>query len=123
MLQDENKVVFVNEKKVMSEEKQQYVDSKCHHEFIQCDSAQKIKLILDKYNKIVFDKNHKKKHKSDAELKNSIHKLMNNISSNGQYSNVELLNDFYHIKYNHNVDSNPKKFNEFYKYLFDNDTA
>eukprot|EP01084_Bolivina_argentea_P075872 137498_1 len=36
---------------------------------------------------------------------------------NSNYSCVELLNDFYHIKYNHNTNDDSTEFNIFYRYL------
>eukprot|EP01084_Bolivina_argentea_P129434 228611_1 len=73
------------------------VDTRCNQPFDECESAKRIKLLLDQYQKIISDK----KQQSDEQLKNSADKLISNIVWNGKYSNVELMNDFYHIKYDH----------------------
>eukprot|EP01084_Bolivina_argentea_P043909 80863_1 len=82
---------------------------KCNGQFPECESAERIKLILQRYNKIASDKTDK----HDEQLQNETNKLMHNIETNGQYSNIELLNDFYHIKYKPNVNDNSYKFNLF----------
>eukprot|EP01084_Bolivina_argentea_P143533 251999_1 len=78
-------------------------DKNCHNykndSFSQCQSANRIKLILDSYNKIVSVK----KNKTEYQLQNEINQLLNNILFDRKYSNVELLNDFYHIKYAHHT--------------------
>eukprot|EP01084_Bolivina_argentea_P070271 127768_1 len=52
---------------------------------------------------------------------NQTDKLMSNILPKEQYSNVNLLNDFYHIKYDHSTNNDPNQFNAFYVYLFNDD--
>eukprot|EP01084_Bolivina_argentea_P199383 341162_1 len=95
----------------------QTIQRKCNGTFTRCSAAYRIKLILNKYNTIT----HLKKNQSEIALQNEINRLINSDLCSGQYSNVELLNDFYHLKYNHNTNNNPNEFNLFYKYIFDND--
>eukprot|EP01083_Nonionella_stella_P108569 315880_1 len=89
----------------------------CNHAFHQCRTAQRIKSILQSYNKIILNKTLK----SDAQLQNETNDLVINLLGDEQYSIVELLNNFYHIKYDHNVNNDPHQFNLFYYYLFDNE--
>eukprot|EP01084_Bolivina_argentea_P221133 374617_1 len=91
----------------------------CNKQFGECQPASRIKLILNNYHKIVFDKKTKSEHKLQTEA----NELINNNIFNGQYSNIRLINDFYHIKYDHNTNDNSSQFHKFYKYLFDNDNA
>eukprot|EP01083_Nonionella_stella_P039014 106088_1 len=90
----------------------------CNHEFQQCPDAQRLKLILERYNKIILDKTHK----SNEQLQNETTNLIANLLVEEPYSVVKLLNNFYHIKYVHNVNNDPSQFNLFYDYLFDNQT-
>eukprot|EP01084_Bolivina_argentea_P156656 273013_1 len=86
----------------------------CTKSFSECDHSNRIKHMLQQYDKIICDKTHK----SDQQLQNEI----NNITpiSNVTYSHIQLLNDFHHIKYDHNINDNLNEFELFYKYLFDN---
>eukprot|EP01084_Bolivina_argentea_P313549 542981_1 len=93
--------------------------SSCNGQFMKCNAALKIKTILHQYNKIISDKKDKSLHNLEIETV----KLMNNILGNGQYSNIQCLNDFYHIKYDHNTNEDQSQFNLFYQYLFDNDNV
>eukprot|EP01084_Bolivina_argentea_P249619 417956_1 len=100
----------------MSEETELFENSTCMKSFSECVHANRIKHILQQYDQIISDKTDK----SDQQLQNDINKLVNNISvSNGPYSNVQMLNDFYHIKYDHNINDNANQFESFYNYLFD----
>eukprot|EP01084_Bolivina_argentea_P094803 170474_1 len=89
----------------------------CQDTFTKCSCCKRVKLILHEYNKIISNK----KETTENQLQNETFKLINNFSSEKQYSNVDLLNDFYHVKYNHNTNDNPNQFNLFYNYIFDND--
>eukprot|EP01084_Bolivina_argentea_P259534 437928_1 len=101
-----------------SAEQKQYSIIKCTKRFVQCPQSMRIKLILQKYNKIVSYKD-----KTEIELERETHSLISNLLLNEDYSNVKLLNDFYHIKYVHDVNDNIDQFNLFYKYLFDGDNV
>eukprot|EP01084_Bolivina_argentea_P215526 365916_1 len=91
----------------------------CNQDFTQCDAALNIKSVLEEYNKIINDKNEK----SEYQMSTAIEELINKKLFNGSYSNVKLLNDFFHLKYNHNINDNAKQFNKFYKFLSNyNDT-
>eukprot|EP01084_Bolivina_argentea_P021357 39672_1 len=96
-------------------ERKQTISTKCNGEgkLIECESTNRIKLILEKYNHILYD-NHSN---SEYQLQNEVTQLMHNILVNGQYSNVEIINDFYHIKYDHDVNDNLQQFDLFYQYL------
>eukprot|EP01084_Bolivina_argentea_P299882 516961_1 len=91
----------------------------CNDVFIKCKAATRIKSVLEQFNQTISDKNEK----SVGQLQENTIKLINNVLIDGQYSNVELLNDFYHIKYDHNANEDPDKFNLFRRYLFDNDNV
>eukprot|EP01084_Bolivina_argentea_P022813 42429_1 len=94
-----------------------YLGNACMKPFSQCVHANVIKQILQQYDQIISDKTDK----SDEQLQNDINKVISNMSvSNISYSNGELLNDFYHVKYDHNINDNTNQFELFYKYLFDN---
>eukprot|EP01084_Bolivina_argentea_P107829 192761_1 len=82
---------------------------KCDKSFSQCINSNRIKLVLQRYDKIIDNKS------DNAEQQILQNDLINNILP----SNVELLNDFYHIKYDHNINDNTSQFNSFYQYLFD----
>eukprot|EP01084_Bolivina_argentea_P306560 529756_1 len=98
---------------------QQSVDRTCEFEFSTCTSAIRIKTILNKHNRISSDKK-----AQQHDLKNQISNVMKNmLLSNSQYSTLDLMNDFFHIKYNHNSNDDPNQFNLFYAYLFDNDNV
>eukprot|EP01084_Bolivina_argentea_P139088 244722_1 len=91
----------------------------CNQSFEQCTCSKRIKLILKKYNNIILDKNDK----SESKLQEETNDLVHNLLANGQYSNVELLNDFHHVKYNHNTHNDSNQFNAFYTYLFADNEA
>eukprot|EP01084_Bolivina_argentea_P147848 258630_1 len=91
----------------------------CNEMFELCAHSNRIKLILKAYNKIISDKNNKIDNYNT--LQQEVETVINNMSSDTSYSNVELLNDLYHIKYNHSVNDDPNQFNLFFQYLFDHD--
>eukprot|EP01084_Bolivina_argentea_P077876 141322_1 len=91
----------------------------CNGRFGDCSAASRMKLILNEYNNII---NYQKK-QSEFTLQYQSNQLINNIICNGQYSDVELLNDFYHIKYDHNTNDDPDQFTLFYKYALGNDIS
>eukprot|EP01084_Bolivina_argentea_P056856 103978_1 len=98
-------------------EKQQTIDIKCCGKFIDCSSTSRIKLVLDKYSNIISHKNHK----TLNQLQHETNKLIHNTICNGYYSHVQLLNDFYHVKYDHKVNDDKNEFNLLHKYLLDDD--
>eukprot|EP01084_Bolivina_argentea_P146882 257076_1 len=86
------------------------MDTKCTLQFSECASSNRIKSILNRSDK----------EKSKQATRDSPNLA---IIFDKQYSAVQLLNDFYHIKYAHNTNEDPNKFNSFYHYLSDNDNA
>eukprot|EP01084_Bolivina_argentea_P139089 244723_1 len=106
----------------MSEEKETPLaptTALCKQSFEKCTCSKRIKLILNKYNNIILHRNYK----SESKLQEETNDLVHNLLANGQYSNVELLNDFYHIKYDHNTHNDLNQFNTFYTYLFADNEA
>eukprot|EP01084_Bolivina_argentea_P315948 547549_1 len=79
--------------------------TKCNKSFAQCTHANRIKVMLQRYGKIISDKIDK----SDQQLQNETNDLIDN---------VQILNDFYHIKYDHNINDSAVQFDLFHKYLF-----
>eukprot|EP01084_Bolivina_argentea_P296903 511423_1 len=95
------------------------IDStRCCHNFPKCPSANNIKTVLEEYNKIILDKN---ENVDCYILSDKMNELINNKLFSGKYSHVALMNDFFHIKYNHHTNDDPKAFNLFYKFLTDYD--
>eukprot|EP01084_Bolivina_argentea_P014519 27132_1 len=90
----------------------------CQLAFSKCNTSIRIKRVLNRLSKILSDK---KEDKSCADLEAEANELIRNVLANGQYSNGKLMNDFYHIKYNHNTNDSPSQFATFYDYLCDND--
>eukprot|EP01084_Bolivina_argentea_P185614 320075_1 len=88
------------------------LQNKCDTSFAQCVHSTRIKLVLQAYDKIISEKTDK----SNQQLQNEIHDMIN-----ASYSNLQLLNDFYHIKYTHNINDDANQFDCFHKYLFDNE--
>eukprot|EP01084_Bolivina_argentea_P022814 42430_1 len=100
----------------MSQDTEPFENNTCMKSFSQCVHAKRIKHILQQYDQIISDKTDK----SDEQLQNDINEVISNMSvANISYSHVELLNDFYHVKYDHNINDNTNQFELFYKYLFD----
>eukprot|EP01084_Bolivina_argentea_P124077 219891_1 len=91
----------------------------CNNEFSRCNSARNIKSTLQKYNKVISDKHDT----SERSISNKLYEIVNNKLFNGDYSDTKLLNDFYHIKYNHHVNDNTDNFNSFCKYLSDDNNV
>eukprot|EP01084_Bolivina_argentea_P037699 69709_1 len=88
--------------------------SQCKHIFTECESSQKIQIILKKYHKIIMDNTND----------NNQFTQLQNIGSlfDDEYSHLCLLNDFYHVKYNHFVNDDARNFNSFFTFLTnDND--
>eukprot|EP01084_Bolivina_argentea_P106527 190588_1 len=96
----------------MSTQKQS--NTTCCHLFSQCEYSRRIKSVLETYHRKTFDT----PSKSPLQQTNQ---LITNISPS--YSNVKLLNDFYHIKYDHRTNDDPDQFIAFYQYLFNNNDA
>eukprot|EP01084_Bolivina_argentea_P277467 473697_1 len=69
--------------------------NQCNDTFIHCKSSIRIKTILEQYNKMITDKK-----KTENQTQNDVHELINDKAFNGNYSDLQLINDFYHIKYN-----------------------
>eukprot|EP01084_Bolivina_argentea_P077003 139597_1 len=89
-------------------------------DFTKCPSAHRIKLLLSEYDKIIDDTSQIE----EIDIQTKTNKLVNNLLSDKDinYSNVhvKLMNDFYHIKYNHNINDDRTQFDEFHQYLTDN---
>eukprot|EP01084_Bolivina_argentea_P264051 447149_1 len=102
----------------MAEQMNHFENNRCHTPFTQCIHSTRIKLILERYNNIISDKTDK----SDQQLQNEVNDMINNIiPADVSYSNVQLINDFYHIKYDHNINDDLNQLCSFHKYLFDNE--
>eukprot|EP01084_Bolivina_argentea_P256586 432042_1 len=87
----------------------------CSLTFSQCASAQNIRSVLHEFNKIIGEKHIT----TDVQLAT---KLIHVKLFSGNYSNITLLNDFFHIKDDHNTNDDILQFNLFYKFLaHDND--
>eukprot|EP01084_Bolivina_argentea_P077878 141328_1 len=85
-------------------------EKSCNQDDIsQCLSVQRIRIILNKFNKIIQIQTH-------AYDKYST--LMDNIFTN-HYSNTDLLNDFHHIKYGHKADDDDVQFNKIYTFFIE----
>eukprot|EP01084_Bolivina_argentea_P067418 122776_1 len=106
----------------MSESKKQNIEDKCEQDFSHCKHAHTLKALLKQYNNILLNKNVA----SDYDVQIAVHTLIENFTENddtkNQYSNVKLLNDFYHIEFQHNTNNDPKQFELFYNYLFSDNT-
>eukprot|EP01084_Bolivina_argentea_P276940 472647_1 len=87
-------------------------DTKCNQIFPECKSAQNIKAVLKEYNKIVAEKE-----SSPFALAKKMNEYINHKCFNERYSTVQLLNDFFHIKYEHNTNDNANQFNTFHNFL------
>eukprot|EP01084_Bolivina_argentea_P215529 365925_1 len=94
-------------------------NSKCNQKYSTCHCAQNVKSALEEYNKIIGRKNEQ----SEYELSIKIHELINIKLLNGHYSNTKLLNDFFHLKYNHHINDNMNEFNLFYEFLSNYDNV
>eukprot|EP01084_Bolivina_argentea_P215527 365923_1 len=85
----------------------------CNKSFSQCSSALNLKSVVVEYNKIICDQNVS----SEFEIANKINELINNKLLNGNYSNIKLINDFFHLKYDHKLNDDNNKFNSFYRFI------
>eukprot|EP01084_Bolivina_argentea_P319778 554679_1 len=90
--------------------------NQCKSTFDTCLSANRIKIILNRYGKLMSTTNLYEQSHEEWDKK------INALLENCEYSNIQLFDDFNHIKSFHNVNvwfSSPSKFNTFYNYLFD----
>eukprot|EP01084_Bolivina_argentea_P081688 147896_1 len=79
----------------------------CEHDNIkECKAINTIKRILNQFNVINEDKD---------VTQNMIHDVFNE----NEYTILDLLNDFHHIKYNHKTDDSDQNFAEIYEYFVD----
>eukprot|EP01084_Bolivina_argentea_P183430 316521_1 len=76
----------------------------------QCISAKRIKIILEKFNNINM------KNITQHKLEN-IKQIINLLFRKNKYTNTQLLNDFNHIKYEHEADTDDTKFAELFQYF------
>eukprot|EP01084_Bolivina_argentea_P088606 159974_1 len=91
--------------------------NKCNLAFDDCKTANTIKNVLLNFNKIIRNKGDKPIYELEKDLNDVL------VTTSGINNNVKLLNDFYHIKYQHPVNDDPNCFQIFYEYLFDNDNV
>jgi len=82
--------------------------------FDQNPSAQRIKRIIDRYNRLTLSK----EPKDDEVLQAEAHRLVHTLEvEDGAYNNVQLLNDLYHIKYDCHVVDDCAQFQAFFEFL------
>eukprot|EP01084_Bolivina_argentea_P271485 461985_1 len=87
------------------------MENSCDQDDIsQCLSAQRIQIILNEFNKIIQIQTHTYDQYST---------LIENIFTNNHYSNTDLLNDFHHIKYDHNADDDDIQFQQIYTFFME----
>ncbi len=118
-----NHQLLLRQQSIDNEQKtdQHPTTSKCSNSFSDCKSAKRIKLILHDHRNIISYKGDKLG--LEQQLQNETNTVLNNILSTQKYENSDLLNDFYHLKYNHNMNDDPNQFQAFYQYLFDGDNV
>eukprot|EP01084_Bolivina_argentea_P077331 140245_1 len=92
---------------------------KCDLKFEQCNAAKNIKSVLQEYSKIINDKTEQ----NEYTLSKKICELVNNKLFNSNYTDIQLLNDFFHLKYNHNTNDDAQQLNLFHQYLSDYENA
>eukprot|EP01084_Bolivina_argentea_P293096 504054_1 len=83
----------------------------CNKDILACPCSARIKIILDKFNTISNELNMNIKSNYKTE------RLFIEMPFNNGYNNTQLLNDFHHIKYHHNVDQNDCAFAQIYGYI------
>eukprot|EP01084_Bolivina_argentea_P077879 141329_1 len=79
-------------------------------EISQCLSAQRIQIILNKFNNII---------QIQTPTYDQYSTLIENVFTSKHYSNTDLLNDFHHIKYDHKADNNDIQFNQIYTFFIE----
>eukprot|EP01083_Nonionella_stella_P159496 520359_1 len=84
----------------------------CQHKLSPCNASLGIKRALKQFNAILSDKTVT----SSAALEKKANELIHN-------ANVQLMNDFYHVKYDHNTNNDPQQFTIFCGYLNDGDNV
>eukprot|EP01084_Bolivina_argentea_P028639 53200_1 len=89
-----------------------YDDQPCNHKYSECASAVNIKSVLQKYFLLINDKTI-----PTDDLPHEIDELIEKKMLNGKYSNIKLVNDFYHLKYNHDMNNNANEFDSFYQFV------
>eukprot|EP01083_Nonionella_stella_P029908 82184_1 len=84
----------------------------CQHKLSPCNASLGIKRALKQFNAILSDKTVT----SSAALEKKANELIHN-------ANVQLMNDFYHVKYDHNTNDNEQKLKVFCQFLSDGDNV
>eukprot|EP01084_Bolivina_argentea_P025034 46584_1 len=80
----------------------------CRYTFDTCQCINRITLVLQLYDTLIAHK---------PEITDAASKLLSKILPVGKYSNLQLLNDFYHIKYDHQINDDTNQFKLLYQYL------
>eukprot|EP01084_Bolivina_argentea_P125444 222259_1 len=73
---------------------------------IKCKSMKRIEFILNLFKQV---------NNSNENIQ-----YLQCIFRKNKYSNTDLINDFYHIKYDHDIDNNNQQFEKIYKYIINN---
>eukprot|EP01083_Nonionella_stella_P310169 1100967_1 len=82
----------------------------CQHKLSLCSASLGIKRVLKQFDAILSSS------VTSATLENNANQLLD-------YTNVQLMNYFYHVKYDHNTNDDKQKFQIFYQFLCDGDNV
>eukprot|EP01084_Bolivina_argentea_P027690 51450_1 len=80
---------------------------------LKCKSVHRIKILLKQFNDIVDEESSE----PISRLQNQAHDLIHHKLGQDVYNNAMLLNDFHHIKYEHNVEKDVEKFDQVFDSL------
>eukprot|EP01084_Bolivina_argentea_P151888 265051_1 len=79
----------------------------CQHDLVtECKAAERIKIVLYQFTLI-------KNNVTEPEIR----QLITDTFDNNYYTNTQLVNDFNHLKYDHNVDDNDFVFAKVFEYM------
>eukprot|EP01084_Bolivina_argentea_P137889 242850_1 len=110
-------VVYGNNQLILqSKNSQNEFDDPCNLKYSNCTSAINIKRALTEYSKIITAKAISK----ENEPLTLMHELINNKLLDGRYTTLKLLDDFFHLKYNHNTMDSTIEFDKCYQFLTNN---
>eukprot|EP01084_Bolivina_argentea_P021747 40411_1 len=96
----------INNETVNKQQNLIYSQNKCDNDFSECRACQQIKFVLGQYHKILQHNNTQK------QLQVLVDQLFHDA-----YPILQLLNDFDHVKHNHQVDNEDSQFYLFSDYL------
>eukprot|EP01083_Nonionella_stella_P285072 970390_1 len=82
----------------------------CQHKLSLCSASLGIKRVLKQFDAILSSS------VTSATLEKNANQLLD-------YTNVQLMNYFYHVKYDHNTNDDKQKFQIFYQFLCDGDNV